>query len=118
MLQLEGSVRNHRIFSKCSLVYLLYFLYIILFPFTLYFVSFLLNYFVNILVSLYYVTHSLNKEKHSFLLSFHRYYRNPCQNPRRDHYSSHTMVKKGDKFGLMLGNDEKLVKSISQWLIF
>ena len=73
MLQLEGSVENHRIFSRYSLVDLLYFLYIILLSFTLYFVSFLFHYFVYIEVSLYYVIYPFNKEKYSILLSFHNF---------------------------------------------
>ena len=63
------SVENQRIFPRYSLVYLLPFLYVILLPFTLYFVSFLFYYFAYIY--LYHVTHLFNKEKFSFLLSFH-----------------------------------------------
>ena len=56
-----------------NLVYPLPLLYIILIPFTLYFVSFLFHYivYIYIYISLYYVIHSFNKEKYSFLLSFH-----------------------------------------------
>ena len=50
MLQLQGSVENHRIFSRYSLIYLLPFVYIILLPFTLYFVSFLFHSFVYIYI--------------------------------------------------------------------
>ena len=43
-------VENHRIFSRYSLIYLLPFLYIILLPFTLYFVFFLFHSFVYIYI--------------------------------------------------------------------
>ena len=42
------SVENHRMFSRYSLIYLLSFVYIILLPFTLYFVFFLFHAFVYI----------------------------------------------------------------------
>ena len=56
-----------------SLVYLFLSYTLFSFLFVFYFVSFLFHSFVYILVSLYYVilTHSFNKEKYSFLLSFH-----------------------------------------------
>ena len=46
-------VENQIIFLRYSLVYLLSFLYIILLPFTFYFVSFLFHYFVYIYRCLY-----------------------------------------------------------------
>ena len=46
-------VENHRIFSRYSLVYLLPFVFVILFPFTLYFVSFLFHSFIYIYIYIY-----------------------------------------------------------------
>ena len=59
------------LFIGYSLVYLISFLYIIFLYFCTLFVSFLCLPDVYIYVSLYYLIHSFNKEKHYFILSFH-----------------------------------------------
>ena len=66
-------VENHRIFLGYSLVYFLPFLYIIFLPFCIFFCFFFVPFFyIYIGVSILCNIHSFNKEKHSFLLSFHR----------------------------------------------